>query len=142
MSELFSRLLVLCESALIAAPISLFFLTAGSTVYFLPLIQRAEPLDAAIGCLVGLALVSAWVLLISFVRGGVRALRRRARGWWLLAASGVVVLAASLVSHILPPSAEYTQWWRFRGDFGFLATGLPLVVPLSHLILEAWLRGR
>lgn len=86
------------------------------------------------------ALLSGWWLLIKGIRGSAEALRETHRGWWLAASLGCVLVAAAIVSKLLPASPEYSPAAIFREHLEHGILGLPLVAVLAHLWAEARLR--
>jgi hypothetical protein len=137
MSELTSRIILGIEAIVIGLPLSLLFLVAGlpSAFYFAFNFPDAGSLAFAGTNLIILATLScAWVLMFAFsIRGG-GALRNLSIYWWFLPfLSGGLGLSVTLYlwsAEVIEPSSINTFGW-----------GLPLLVPLTHLCIERWLRS-
>jgi hypothetical protein len=57
----------------------------------------------------------------------------------LLLAGPLSLLFVTAVSNLY---ISYTAWWEFREKFETFVFGVPLLVPFSHLALEAVLRSK
>ena len=139
MSERISRSLFIVETILIALPLS------GLGVF----VSVSHILDmfeyptlfyvVALGILAFICLLSigsGGKLFIVFIRGGINDLRKQHFGWWIIIFAGVLVLIGSLISILLPPSVEYSDWWSFRFSFNVFIFGSPVLIPLCHLVIE------
>lgn len=143
MTFLLSQRLFVLEVLLIAAPWSIAFVYLGLGLLVPPLLLTPLSPAGAVGllALIGFAaLLGAWVLTLSYLRGGNQALAQRSSRWWLLCATGALILATAVGSHLLPSSPDYSNMWRFRQDLALFLLGLPLILPLGHLAAERWLR--
>ncbi len=120
MSELTSRIILGIEAIVIGLPFSLLFLVAGlpSAFYFAFNFPDAGSLAFAGTNLIILATLScAWVLMLAFspfLSGGL----------------GLSVTLYLWSAEVIEPSSINTFGW-----------GLPLLVPLTHLCIERWLRS-
>jgi hypothetical protein len=143
MSERTSRFILILEAIVIALPISGFALLAAIVlvpdVFLYPGLSHVVALG--ILALISLfAIGSGWRLFIIFLRHGRDGLKSQHFGWWVMILAGVLVLIASLLSNILPPSPEYSRWWTFRLSFDGFVLGAPILIPLCHLAFERFLR--
>jgi uncharacterized membrane protein HdeD (DUF308 family) len=142
MSEKTSRYILIIEAALIAFPLS--SLAVWGSISF---IVEARNFRYVINTIMGilaifglLAIGSGWHLFIVYLRKGTKELKNQPASWWLVILIGVMILVASLISNLIPPSPEYTRWWNFRANFDVVAFGLPMLIPLCHLAYERLFR--
>lgn len=141
MSEKTSRIILIIE-AVLALPISGLAVFA-SGLFTVEMFSHFRFHRIALGILALISLsavMSGWRLFIAFLRGGASKLQKQHFGWWLVLLAGVLVLVGSLISVILPPSPEYSAMWTFRFDFDLFISASPLLIPLTHLALEKFLR--
>ena len=139
MSEHLSQRVVVWEAVLIVAPLSIAFMWLGLGLLVPPLFLTPWGLDSIIGLIALLAfgaLISLWVLILSFLRGGSVALKERKHHWWWFPAAAALAVAVSLASVVLPPSPEYSSAWFFRVRLNLFTLGLPLALPFVHLVIE------
>jgi hypothetical protein len=139
MSDVTSRRFFIVELLLIVAPLSVAFAWLGVGM-LIPSVFVApwSPSGAAgvVAIIAFVALLNGWVLVLSFLRGGAVALAQRGIVWWVLPAVGALILVASLLSILLPPSVEYSPEWQFRQLLELFAVGVPLLLPFGHLVAE------
>jgi hypothetical protein len=143
MSEKTSRFLLILEAIIIALPLS--GLGVFASIFLIGDIFQFPRLFyvVALGILALIslsALASGWRLFIIFLRKGRDELKSQHFGWWIVILAGVLVLVSSLISNLLPPSPEYSDWWMFRFSFDGFIYSAPLLIPFCHLALERFLR--
>jgi hypothetical protein len=143
MPKTLSRWLLAIELVFIAGPVSVLLLLfacmdAPAQAWRYPDLHHFAVLGLALVALAGLT--AGWVLGLSFVARGNDGLRSRHGAWWALASAGGMLALAALASNLAPPSADYSELWWFRQDFGMFALGLLLLLPFLHLGIER-LRG-
>lgn len=133
-----SRKLLVAEAILLAVPLT------GLLVLFAPTIsipRKGEfwPFGAAdlITVIAIVAVSAGWVLIVKAIRGGGERLRQSHRAWWYAASSGVILVLAAIVSMLLPAAPEYSPAAMFRDHLNLCILGLPLVITLAHLWVEA-----
>lgn len=134
MTKLSSRRLFQFEMLLIAAPWSIAFVCLGIGLLVPPLLLTPLSPAGAIGLLAVIslgALLSAWVLALSFLRGGNQTLRQRSHNWWVLGAMGALVLAAALSSHPLPSSPHIQRPGRFDKICHYFCLAFPCCSSLK-----------
>jgi hypothetical protein len=142
MSEKTSRYILILEAALIALPLSSLAIW-GSISFIIEALNFRYAISIIMGILAFfglLAIGSGWHLFIIYLRKGGKELKNQPIGWWLIIFIGVMILVASLISNLLPPSPEYSRWWNFRALFDVVAFGLPMLIPLCHLAFERLFR--
>jgi hypothetical protein len=139
-SRTISRWLLAIELLLIAVPATLLLAVFGLVGVIPEFLRNAHAENSAhaaatIASLAGLA--SGWILGVSFVVGGRRALAARRSWLWYLAVGGGVVAILGLGARFVP-AEPYTPLHSFLDVFGMFALGLPLWLPLLHLGYERW----
>lgn len=139
MSASMSRRVFLAEVVFVAVPFSLAYLLFGTALFVLPAFTTALWPYQAVGVLgsgVFVAVLAAWVLILSYLRAGADGLRARGPAWWMVAGAGAVIVLAAALSTALPPSVEYSNMWVFREQLELFRFGVPLLFPLAHLLVE------
>lgn len=142
MSEKTSRIILTIEAILIVLPITgMGVFSSASLIDSIFWRQSIHNITLVILTLISTtAIVSGWRLFIAFFRGGASNLQNQHIGWWLALLAGILVLIGSLASNLLPASSEYSDMWWFRFDFDLFIYASPLLIPLSHLALEKFVR--
>ena len=133
-----SRRIFIAELVVIAAPLSLLLLYALG-VFLLGAFSHPRAMSTAIGLVAFLgacSLFSGWALAFRYLRGGTQALSRSASAWWALSGLGAALLLAAFITDHLPPPVTYSALWEFRQYFSLFSIGLPLLIPLAHLVAE------
>ena len=143
MSLKISRNLLIAEAIIIALPVSIFATIA--TVFFVNSTRRVIGFTlhdwlAVFSVLCLSAIFSGWRLFVAYLRGGLPTLRKQNLGWWAMIIAGTLILIASLISRLLPPSPEYSTWDYFRSDLNLFALALPILIPIGHLAFERFIR--
>ncbi len=138
-----SRNLLVVEAVVIALPISILAIIA--TFIFVNDTRRAvgfNPHDwlGVLSIFCFFAIFSGWRLFIAYLRGGVETLQKQSFGWWAVIIVGVLILTASIISRLLPPSPEYSIGWYFRSDLNLFALASPILIPIVHLVYERFIR--
>ena len=137
-SRTVSRWLLAVELFLIAVPSTFLLLVFGVVGAIPGVVQDPDFANVALAAASGVAfagLIAGWVLGLSFVIRGGRALTARRWWWWALGAGGGVVAVLGLVSSIVHPD-PYSPMRSFLESFGMFALGLPLLLPFVHLAIE------
>ena len=143
MSEKISRGILIGELFIIVLPLSVLLLFATivqvpNTIEFFTWYNIANSFFGIAAC----AALTAGILIARvFIRHGSAELQNLKPTLWILSLLGAVLTLAATVSRFLPPSPEYSPEAMFRADFELFVLGLPMFIPLSHLILERF-RGR
>jgi hypothetical protein len=143
MSEKMSRAILIGELFVIVLPLSVLLLFATivqvpNSIEFLTWYNIANSFFGLAAC----AAVTAGILISRvFIRQGSAGLRNLRPTLWILSLVGAILALAAMVSKLLPPSPEYSPEAMFRADFELFVLGLPMFIPLSHLILERF-RGK
>ncbi len=143
MSEQMSKNLLIVEAILIVAPLTFLasletYLQVSSLIEFPSLFYVV-----ALGLLASLnlmAIISVWRLFVAFFHGGRSELKNQHPVWWVIIFIGVIILLGAIISNLLPPSPEYSDWWSFREDFNLFAFSAPILIPMCHLAAERVLR--
>lgn len=143
MSDRVSRNLMIFEAAIIVLPISA--LAILETGFFVNQSRRLLGFDfidalSIVSVLSMAAICSGWRLFIAYLRGGVDTLRQQHLGWWALISIGVLILSATWISKVLPPSPEYSFWSDFRLNLEGFSCASPLLIPSVHLVFERFIR--
>ena len=86
------------------------------------------------------ALLSGVVISITFLQQGTTGLHHVKTHLWWFAFLGVAIALTSWVSMQFPPSLPYSTMAMFRDEFKLFTLGLPIIVPLIHLLLERYFR--
>lgn len=138
MPDRISRIVLRIETIVIALPLSILLFIAASYELYWTFRYFLWPnvLNAIFGILASVATISGYVLINRFLKFGATGLQTIKRNWWIFAFFGVVLSIASGISLMLPPSAEYSIIKMFRDDFERFVLGVPLWIPLTHLVLE------
>jgi hypothetical protein len=137
MSELNSRVFLATEAIVIGLPLTVLFL-AGVPTQFDHSVGLAKPdalIDRVSGVVALAALLCLWRLIAAFVVRGRAGLRQLSAYWWVLPIAGVA-LAVQVAGESWTAPVVERSWLN---DFVW---GLPLLVPLLHLIVERWLSTR
>ena len=143
MPEKTSRFILILEAALIGFPLS-GLAVWGSIILIIEAIKFRYGVSIAIGVLAFLGLLaigSAWRLFIIYLSKGIKELKSQSFGWWALILTGVLILIASFISNVLPPSPEYSRMWNFRAIFDAAIFGSPMLIPIIHLAIERYFRN-
>jgi hypothetical protein len=143
MSEKISRGILIGELFIIVLPLSVLLLFATivqvpNAIEFFTWYNIVNSVFALIAC--G-AVASGILISRVFLKHGSSGLQTIKRIWWAFSFAGVMLALAAIASRLLPPSPEYSPEAMFRADFELFVLGLPMFLPLSHLILERS-RGR
>jgi hypothetical protein len=133
-----SRKLLVAEAILFALPLTALLALFAPTIS-IPRKGEFWPFGAAdlITVVAIVAVTAGWVLIVKAIRGGGESLRQSHRAWWYAASAGVVLVAGAIVSMLLPASPEYSPAAMFRDHLQQCLLGLPLVIILAHLWVEA-----
>ena len=133
-----SRKLLVAEAIVFALPLTALLALFAPTIS-IPRQGEFWPFGAAdlIAVIAIVAVTAGWVLIVKAIRGGGESLRQSHRAWWYAASSGVALVAAAIVSMLLPASPEYSSPAIFRDQLEYCVLGLPLVLILVHLWAEA-----
>ena len=142
MSEKISRRLFIGELFIIILPLSLFLFVATliqivSTIEYFRWHNIANALFALIACA---AVTSGLLISRVFIKRGSSELQNLKPILWVFSFLGVILSLASGISKLLPPSPEYSPEEMFRNNFELFVLGLPMFIPLFHLVLEKFLR--
>jgi len=142
MSEKISRGIFIGELLIIALPLSLLLLIATifqviNTIEFLWWYNILNSLFAMVGCV---AVSTGLLISRTFVKQGSLELHNLKPILWVFSFLGVALSLAASISKLLPPSPEYSTEEMFRNDFELFRLGLPMLIPLIHLILERLIR--
>jgi hypothetical protein len=129
MSERVSKFIVAAEALLLVLPVTLLFLFWAPDEFLRPLFHGFH-MRRIIACLIGVALISGWWLMIAFWRGGSNALRDTHAVVWVAATCGG---AAAIVAGVL---LLVFQSVELLGTFVMFVFGLPLLIPFAHLLIE------
>ena len=140
MTQRLSKILLALEALLLVVPITVLFATIASDLFFSFLqFSDAWQLGLFVFVVIAASLVAGWSLMVAFWRHGPTRLRKGFSASWaivLVGAACIVSATAILVvgnpSH-WPPTVKQSLW--------ALAWGLPLLVPLAHLLGERHLRS-
>ena len=135
MSLRISRALLLIE-ALPCAYITFLGLLVAVGAILPPLVgARFEAVDVAVGVMVLVLLVVAWILFFVFMFGGQKSARSISKAWWLVATAGAIACCVSAAA------VQFGETdWTNRQSLSLLAAGVFFVVPFLHLAGEVWLR--
>jgi hypothetical protein len=133
-----SRKLLVAEAILFAVPLTALLGLFAPTIS-IPRKGEFWPYGAAdlITVIAIVAVFAGWALTVKSIRGGGESLRHSHRAWWYAASFGVVLVLAAIVSMLLPASREYSPAAIFRDHLEHCILGLPLVIMLMHLRVEA-----
>ncbi len=139
MSKRFSKTLLVIEALLLVVPIGVLFTTLLPGAFILLLGPATSRAASLLVFAMGGALIAAARVIAAFWTDPVSGLRRVHVAWWWLCAAGAVISVAGVVAVILKRSIGLPA-----NDFTFalkLAVfGIPLLVPLAHVVLEYFLR--
>ena len=143
MSQKASRNLLVVEAFVIALPVS-FFATIAP-VFFVRITRQTVGFAlhdwlAVLSILCLAAIFSGWYLFVAYLRGGTSLLQKQSVGWWIMIGVGMLILIASIISRLLPPSTPYSPWDDFRSDFHHFTLALPVLIPIGHLAYERFIR--
>jgi hypothetical protein len=141
MNRKLSQRLLVAEAVVFALPLTA-LLVLGLTTVSPDAMDEFWPWFAAdlVTVLAAVSVIAGWWLIVKAVRGGAEALRSTSRVWWITALLGSMLVLASVVSALLPPSPEYSPTAFFREHLERCILGAPLVVILVHLWAEARFR--
>jgi hypothetical protein len=141
MNRKLSQRLLVAEAVVLALPLTA-LMAVGLTTVSPDAIDEFWPWLAVdlVTVLAAVSVVAGWWLIVKAVRGGAEALRSTSRVWWITASLGSILVLASVVSILLPPSSEYSPTAFFREHLERCILGAPLVVILVHLWAEARFR--
>lgn len=138
MTILTSRIILGIEALVIGTPLSLLFVYSCWPVMFHDVLYSPTAdawALASVGIIILATLCCSWVLMFKFLLRGIVGLRSLSIYWWALPViTGAVSLAVNLhtwLAEVIEPSAINIFGW-----------GIPLLIPLVHLLLERWLRCR
>jgi hypothetical protein len=135
-----SRIAAAAEGVLVALPVTLMFMVFSPSVLLEPALRSGDAGQAVLGALTLVAyagLLAGWVLLSSFVVGGIASLRRRHAAWWWTARVGAIVLLLGLAAFLaFDVPFDFRAWWWPGDDFKLFSFGGPLLLPHLHLELE------
>ena len=136
MTILTSRIILGIEALILGIPLSLLFVYSCWPVMFHDALYSPTAdawALAAVGVIILTTLCCAWVIIFKFLIRGITGLRNLSIYWWVLPViTGGVSLAVTLhtwLAKVIEPSAINTFGW-----------GIPLLIPLVHLLLERWRR--
>ncbi|HLO32563.1 MAG TPA: hypothetical protein VK249_25675 [Anaerolineales bacterium] len=149
MSEKLSRALLVLETIIALRWTGFAILISLSLLQ--DLIWRSHLFHVVALAILGLISLSAiasglWLFIVFALKGG-NELKKQHQGWWIIGFAGALLFVSSSISYLLEPSfslasSEYftSSWWAFRGNFDGLALGVPMLIPLCHLVFERFLR--
>lgn len=140
MTEQLSKILLAIEAIVIVAPMTLLFSLVAVEMFVSPFqFERLWQLELLAAAIIVVSLVAGWSLMARFWRYGARSLESASWFLWGMSLTGA---AATLISVAClatgaplgwPRSAERSLW--------ALAWGLPLLLPLGHLLAERHCRS-
>jgi len=133
-----SKILLLIEAIALIAPTGLLFITLLPGAFAL---LFTSPAVSLLVFTMGAALIAALRVSLGFCIDGVSGLQRVHKAWWWLCVTGVLISVAGAVAvhlkrSMILPANEFTQVLRMG------STGLLLMIPLSHVLLERLFRSR
>jgi hypothetical protein len=82
------------------------------------------------------SIISGLVISQKFLRHGKVGLDATGIIWWILSFLGGVIAIAARIVPLLPPSPERSAIFWFRIEFEAFKNGIPVLIPLIHLLLE------
>jgi len=134
-----SKFLLGLEALLLIVPISFLFITLLPGAFALLFKPQNFPAASLLTFAMGAALLSAARVIAAFYLDGVLGLRRVHGVWWFLCAAGALISVAGVVTATLRKSVDASE-----SDFIFVlklsAVGVPLMIPLAHVLLEYFFR--
>jgi hypothetical protein len=145
MSEKTSRIILIIEAVLIVLPITILAILLSIIVLLQNGIYSAHSIFSTSFALPFIlislaAILSGWRLFIAFLRGGASNLQEKHIFWWWVLMEGVLVIIASWTFFLLPAPSKHSIIWYIRIDFSKFILASPLLIPLTHLALEKFVR--
>jgi hypothetical protein len=135
-----SKILMAVEALLLVAPVTLLFLI-GVSDWFFSILEFSVGWQARLFVLLiaSSSLVAGWWLMVQFWRhGSGRLVTVPKYVWALLTLAALAVVVTSLL--VFASSIFASLKPRFE-DFAILIFGLPLLIPLAHLVIERLVRS-
>jgi len=136
-----SKVLLAIEAIVLVAPITLLFSSIASEMLMSSLrFKSAWQIELLSLTIIATSLAGGWVLMIGFWRHGSAGLRTDSSIAWVLVLCGAIstlLAVASLatgIQSLLLPGVDHV--------LGAFVWGLPLLVPLCHLLAERFLRSQ
>lgn len=142
MSEKLSRGIFIVELIIFVLPVAAVLLAATvlqviATVEFF---EWYNIFDAVLIAIADAATFSGLYISRVFLRHGSAGLQNIRPVWWILSLLGVILFLAAAISKLLPPAPAYSVEEMLRYDLELSLLGLPLMIPLIHLLLERFVR--
>lgn len=144
MSEKASKTLFIVEYIIIMLPLAMVLLLATLAQLF-SVFSYHSWIDLVIlfcALLACVALTSGYIVSNNFILHGTMGLRTVKPRWWKLSFIGVALTIAAGISKLLPVAPEYSSATMFRHNFELFIFGSPFFMPLTHLLIEKYLRKR
>jgi len=95
------------------------------------------PLFALLACV---SIAAGLVISQKFLRNGKAGLDTIGIIWWILAFLGAAIAISAKTVPLLPPSPERSPMYWFRIEFEVFKFGIPVLIPLIHVLLEKYFR--
>ena len=147
MSERISQRILIGELVVIVLPLSLLLLiativqTSATIKYFsLSLYSLYDFFNIIFALIACISLISGYVISQRFLRQGKAGLDLVEAKWWAFAILGAILTIASGFISLLPHPPQYTAIEVFREAFDLFRLGIPILIPLTHILLEKQLR--
>ena len=140
MTQRLSKILLALEAIFLVIPVTvLFSMIALEMLQTTLRFETAWQFGLLLLAIIATSLAAGWLLMFEFWRHGTAGLRASSSIVWALAICGalstLVAVGFLATGNSLPwPAAENYSLWAF-------AWGLPLLVPLGHLLAERLLRS-
>lgn len=153
MSEKTSQRILIGELIIIVLPLSLIlffytfffiysriskfqwsFIVDRNLSYLFDMILSLFALLACVSVAAGL------VISQKFLRNGKAGLDTIGIIWWILAFLGAAIAISAKLVPLLPSSPERSLMYWFRIEFEVFEYGIPVLIPLIHLLVEKYLR--
>jgi hypothetical protein len=94
-------------------------------------------LFALLACI---SIISGLIIAQKFLKRGKEGLDTTRIIWWILSFLGGAIAIAAKIVPLLPPSPERSNLYWFRIEFEVFKFGIPVFIPLTHLLLEKYFR--
>ena len=147
MSERISQRILIGELVVIVLPLSLLLLiativqTSATIKYFsLSLYSLYDFFNIIFALIACISLISGYVISQRFLRQGKAGLDLIESKWWVIAILGAILAIASGIISLLPHPPQHTAIEVFREAFDLFRLGIPILIPLTHILLEKLLR--
>ncbi len=153
MSEKISQRILIGELIIIVLPLSLVlffytfllifsrlsnfqwsFIVDWNLSYLFDMILSLFALLACVSIVAGL------VISQKFLRYGKAGLDTIGIIWWILSFLGATIAISAKIVPLLPPSPERSPMYWFRIEFEVFEYGIPVLMPLIHLLDEKYFR--